>query len=371
MFAEAIVLPWYLLVAGKHRESVMTMVCSGHCKHLTHKRCKGEQTSAEVSNYSSNGLNSHCSGFCSSHSSSFTENSSVSNNRLEFPFLTAGKGVNSHWKGILHSTNKHSELISDCKLPRRKILLEFGLDGFCKYEVSHVFGYLYTRVFFSCLFTALFKNFQTLQALKIGRCYLVKHQEVLKLCNTKENNQVSCAKVFISSETQISSLAFKCLQSADVVDGFPLCNLPISSDELVPKGCWEYEIPCLIGNSMDNEIDSDVNIFVPASALNLVENIIKMVCIPDEPRDSFAGIHDHGVSMKNTSMQSDCPLPEGNLITLQGLVLAFHDCHAVPFLAQPCGKGSLLMFLQEHAGVCVQLFADNHIVFLVPPYFAY
>lgn len=142
MFAEAIVLPWYLLVAGKHRDSV---VCSGHCndrpqKNRTHKRCKGEQTSAEVSNYSWNDA----------------ENTSVTNNRLEFPFLTAGKCVNSHWKGMLHSTN---EFISGCKLPRRKILLEFGLDSFSKYEVSHVFGYLYIyRVFFSCLFTETFSN---------------------------------------------------------------------------------------------------------------------------------------------------------------------------------------------------------------------
>ncbi|KAL8523974.1 hypothetical protein ACS0TY_013800 [Phlomoides rotata] len=357
MFAEAIVLPWYLLVYGKHKDSVMTMVYPGHCKnsvgnfarsqkHLAHKRCKCEQNSAEVSKHSLNDAENGLSSFCSSHSSSCIENTSVSNNWLEFPFLTAGKGVNLHWKGMLHSTDEHSEFISDCKLPRRKILLEFGLDSFCEYE-----------------------------ALKIGRCYLVKHQEALKLCNTKENNQVSCAKVFITSGTHISSVTFssvECLQSASVVDGFPLCNLPISSDELIPKGCWEYEIPCLIGNSGGSGIYSDVNIFVPSSALNLLENIIKMVCIPDEPIDSFAeetGIHDHSGSI--ASMQpsitscSDCSLPEGNLITLQGLVLAFHDCHSVPFPAQRCarrGEGSLLMFLQEHAGVCVHVFTDNHIV---------
>lgn len=188
--------------------------------------------------------------------------------------------------------------------------------------------YIYTEYSF---LVYLLKLFQTLQALKIGGCYLVKHQEEgLKLCNTKEN---CCAKVFITSGTHISSLTFssvECLQSVNMVD-----------DELIiPKECcWEYDFPCLIGNS---KIYSDVDIFVPSGALNLVENIIKMVYIPDEPRDD------------GVSMQSSVTLPEGNLITLQGIVLAFHDCDGVPAFPG-----------EEHAGVCVHVLADNHIVFLL------
>lgn len=248
-----------------------------------------------------------------------------------------------------------------------------------------MFLIIYEQNILFCLFTK-FKILQSLQVMKIGHCYLVKHQEGHMLWHTKENYQVSRAKVFISSGTNIRSLTFssiESLQSADVSEGFPFRNLHISSDELISKGYWEFGIPCLIGNGMDIEIYSDINIFVPSRALNLLENVIKILDgIPDEPRDSFeeeSGIHDNGGSMRNASMQSsgtscsDYRLPEGNLITFHGLVLSFHDCHGVLFPPQTGavpGEASLLMFLQENAGVCVHVFVDNHIVFPVPTCFA-
>lgn len=156
MFAEAIVLPWDLLVVGKYRDAVTTMLSSGHWKdslenfarakkHFTHKRCTSEQASIEVYslNDAGNGLSSHCSGSCSSHSNSYTENTiCVTNNRLELPCLIADKGVNFHWMGMLQCAGEHAEIICGYNPPRRKVLLEFDPDSFCKYEVGHVFDYL-------------------------------------------------------------------------------------------------------------------------------------------------------------------------------------------------------------------------------------
>lgn len=198
------------------------------------------------------------------------------------------------------------------------------------------------------------------------------------LCCKEENYQDSCAKVFISSGTLFWSLTLSSiegLQSADLSDGFPFCNLRVGGDDLTKDFC-KFEIPCLIGNSTGSESYSDINIFVPSSAVNLLENFMKIMdCISYEPRNSFeeeSSIHDNNGSMINSSMQSsgssDYPLPQGNLITLCGLVLAFHDCQGVDFLAQPgrChGEGSKLMFLQEKAGICVHVYVDNHTVCLI------
>ncbi|KAH6776509.1 hypothetical protein C2S52_014070 [Perilla frutescens var. hirtella] len=370
VFAEAIVLPWDLLVAGKYRDEIRARSSSGHWKdsfknfartkeHLTHKRCKNEHISVQVSSCSSNddgnGLRSDHNCFCSSRCNSYTENR-CSNNQLELSCINAGEGVNFHRMGMLHCASEHAEVVSSCKPPRKKVLLEFGPDCLFKYE---------------------FSIFQNLQLLKIGCCYLVKHEEGDTLCCKQENYQVSRAKVFISSGTLFRSVTLSSIQnlrSADLFDGFPFCGLHVSSDEQT-KGFCKLEIPCLIGNRTSSEHYSDLSIFAPSSALNLLENFIKILdCIPDVPKDSFeeeSSIHDHSGLMINALMQSsgtscsDNPLPQGNLITLHGLVLAFHDCHGVDFLAQPgrcSGEGSKLMFLQENAGACVHVFVDNHTV---------
>ncbi|XP_057793965.1 CST complex subunit CTC1 isoform X2 [Salvia miltiorrhiza] len=333
MFAEAVFLPWDLLVVGKYRDAIMTRSFSGHWQdffknftptkeHLTLKRCNSEHTSFQVSSHctddAGSGLRSHCDGFCSSHCNSYRENR-CSNNGIELSCENTGEGVNIHWMGMLHCASGSAEVVSSCKPPRRKVLLEFGPDCFSKYEL-----------------------------LKISCCYLVKDEEGDLLCCKEENYQG--------------------LQSTDLSG-----NLHVSDDELAKGFC--NEIPCLIGNSTGNENYSDINIFVPSSAVNLLENFMKiMECVSNKPRDSLeegSSIHDHNGSMMHSSMQSlgtscsDYPLPQGNLITLRGLVLAFHDCHGVDFLAQPgrChGQGSKLMLLQEKAGVCIHVFVDNHTV---------
>ncbi|XP_042018018.1 CST complex subunit CTC1-like isoform X2 [Salvia splendens] len=347
MFAEAIVFPWDLLVSGKYSDATTTRSFSGHwrdsfkniaaAKELpTLKRCKSEHTSYQV--YS-------C---CMDDTGSGLESKCCSNNGIELSCRNTGEGENNHWMGMLHCAGDRGEVVSSCKPPMRKVLLGFGSDYFSKYEL-----------------------------LKIGCCYLVKHEEGDMLCCKDDKYQVSRAKVFISSGTFFRSLTLSSiqgLQSADLPDGFPYCNLRVSDDELT-KGFCKFEIPCLISNSTGSESYSDINIFVPSSAVNLLENFMKMMdCISNEPRHSFEGessINDHNGSMINSSMQSsgtscsDYPLPQGNLITLRGLVVAFHDCHGVDFLAQPgrcLSQGSKLMFLREKTGVCVHVLLDNHTV---------
>ncbi|KAK4429060.1 CST complex subunit CTC1 [Sesamum alatum] len=358
MFAQAIVLPWDLLVAGKDKDAVMNMVSAGRLKdllenftrqenHLTHKRCKLEQALVEAFNYGLNdsgeGLNCQFSGSCSADRNSCTGDTCISNQLLELPCLVASKGVNCHCLGMLCCTIEQAKIVSGCILPRRKVLLEFSPDSFCIYEV-----------------------------LKIGRCYLVQHKEEDILCYP-----VGRVKVFIGSSTKLWCLTFssiESLQGSDVSDALQYCNIHTNSDEEIPKGYRQLEIPCLTGNAIDNEIYTDVSVFVPSSALNLLENVIgKLDGGSLESRDSFeqeSDIHGRCGSMVNSSTQSsgnswtDYSLPEGNLVTLRGLVVALHDCSGEAFPAQPTpipGEGSL-PFLQGTGGVCVHVLMDNQIV---------
>ncbi|KAL0325645.1 UNVERIFIED_CONTAM: CST complex subunit CTC1 [Sesamum radiatum] len=351
MFAQARVLPWDLLVAGKDKDAVMDMVSAGHWKdlletftrqenHLTHKRCKIEQAWAEASNYglndSGDGLNCQFSGSCSADRNLYIGDTCFPNQLLELPCLVASKGVNCHCLGMLCCTIERAKIVSGCVLPRRKVLLEFSPDSFCTYEV-----------------------------LKIGRCYLVQHKEEDILCYP-----VGRVKVFVSTSTKLWCLTFssiESLQGSDDSDALQNCSIHTNSDEEISKGYRQLEIPCLTGNAIYNEIYTDVRVFVPSSALNLLENVIgKLDGGSPESRDGFeeeSDIHGRGGSMVNASTQSsgnswtDYCLPEGNLITLRGLVVALHDCSSEAFPAQPTpipGEG-YLPFLRGTGGVCVHV----------------
>lgn len=155
MFAEAIVVPWDLLVAGKYKGAIMTRRLAGHRKdpfenfartkeHFTLKRCKTEH-SAKVSGSNvddtGNVSRSHCYGLCSSRCNSCVENR-CSNNGIELSCQNIG-GVKIHWTGMLHRDSKRAEVASRCK-PPRKVLLEFDSDCFFKYEVCSLFSYSLT-----------------------------------------------------------------------------------------------------------------------------------------------------------------------------------------------------------------------------------
>lgn len=168
MFAEAIVLPWDLLVAGKYRDAITTRSFSGHWQdsfknlaptkeHLTLKRCKSEHTSFQVSSCglddAGGGLGSYCDEICSSQCNSYTENICYSNNEKEISCQNTGEGVNIHWMGMLHCDSDHAEVVYSSKPPRRKVLLEFGPDCFSKYEVCWLFiNKLFKNLSF-CLFS--------------------------------------------------------------------------------------------------------------------------------------------------------------------------------------------------------------------------
>ncbi|GER36343.1 CST complex subunit CTC1 [Striga asiatica] len=342
MFAQAIILPWDLLLDETSRDTAMIVAPSEHKKvsveniarhenHLIHKRRKSEQISIEASYGGLNDVRNGTSDSCSSCSNPYIENTCVSNNPLELPCVVATKGVNCYCTGMLLCANELTEIVCFCKLPMRKVLLEFDPDSFSRYEVA-----------------------------KIGSCYLVSDQEGDMLCSIKENYQVSRAKVNICSGTIFRSLTFSSIES-------------LHSSHL------SNAFPCPPNNGVDSKIHSEISVFVPSSALNLLENFTKAWDRgPSGPNYSLeeVDIPDPVQPVIDASMQSlsiscyNCTLPEGNLITLHGLVVALHECNDDAFPAQPkpiiAGEGYLPMFHHGNGGgVCVHVLVDSRMVRII------
>ncbi|EYU25385.1 hypothetical protein MIMGU_mgv1a020802mg [Erythranthe guttata] len=301
IFAEAIVLPWDLLVAGKYEDTVTNYVenITRPEKHRSNKRCKVEQACVDASNIGLNESMNRLRG-------QFTLKTCASNHPIELPCLIASKGKKIHY---------HAKMVSVCKPSKRKVLLEFSPDSLCVYEV-----------------------------MKIGCCYLIKHHEEDNLRPRKENPQISRAKLSISSENRVRKVRFSSIETLRNSDVFPSCNLHNSSDEIILEGPHRVEI-----SGLDSDVHSDINVFVPSGDVTLLEKAIK------DSSSEESDIHGHGEPMTNASVCHT--LPEGNLITLQGVVMSFHDCSGdncpVP------GQGYLPMFLRGNGGVCFHVLVDN------------
>ncbi|XP_022879926.1 CST complex subunit CTC1-like [Olea europaea var. sylvestris] len=365
IFSEAIILPWDLLLAEKDRGTLVTDISMDHprdslrnftrCeKRFISKRCKIDLSSSQSSDAgldnAGNRVCSHLDGSYSSHNNS-TEDKCCFKNPLEYTCLiTSQKDAKYHCWGVLRCSKSDAEIVSGFEPHTRKVIMEFNSDSFCTY-----------------------------QFLKIGGLYIVKHQDEDVFCNVIEDNVVTGAKVIINSGTHLWSLRFsnlKSLQSSDFSYLFSSHNSPARCDEVISKGYQHFQIPSLTSNGVNYEIYSDMNIFVPADALSLLENDIKLLegCIigPSFPFEQESDIHVCSGAMITASMQSSGTshsghlLPEGNLISLHGLVVAVHECDHHSFAAQirvdGNSTGCLPMFLQGRERTCMHVLVDQRIV---------
>ncbi|KAL2455141.1 conserved telomere maintenance component 1 [Abeliophyllum distichum] len=361
MFSEAIILPWDLLLAEKGRDTLVSNIFMDHpidslgnltrCeKHFASKRCKIDLASSQSLDVglddAGNGLHGLLNGSYSSHNIS-VEDKCCFKNPLEYTCFVTSESVNYHCAGVLRCSKADAEIVSGCEPHMRKVLLEFNSDSFCTY-----------------------------QAMEIGGLYIVKHQDEDIFCNVIKDHEVSGAKVIINSVTRLWSLMFssmKSLQSSDFPYLFSFHN-SLARSEVICKGYQQFQIPSMTSNGANYEIYSDVNIFVPADALSLLENDIKLLegglVGPSISFEQESDIHDCARAMITASVQSSGTshsrylLPEGNLISLNGLVVAVHDCDHHSFSGQirhdSYSTGRLPMFLQGRDSACIHVLVDHH-----------
>lgn len=159
MFAEAIVLPWDLFLAGKDEATYPGKVSSNQLNEaiehhsggnyqecLPNKKCKTVR--APIQALLSGLIDEHSSGdgelsTCST-SSSFRESTEWkcgNLSSLEIPCVATIRSANSHnlvSLGKLCCTKCKVRIGSDCKPSAEKLLLEFSSENFFKYQVCQI-----------------------------------------------------------------------------------------------------------------------------------------------------------------------------------------------------------------------------------------
>ncbi|XP_052202596.1 CST complex subunit CTC1 isoform X2 [Diospyros lotus] len=369
MFAEAFILPWDLLLDGKDGYTNSTSLSedllnesmehygSRNLQEFVYcKRYKIDQTSTMVSK---SGLSNAEYEFCGSGHCCFSNTCATSCQmqkctRLNLPpeiqcYVTF-RSINNQLlssSGLLCPSKAKVKVSSVCKPRQGKVLLEFKCGGFGVHEL-----------------------------LSVGRHYSIKHHKEDKLCTTED---FSYGKVTITSKIHLWSLSF----SSDEVlpDAFlshlPRCVDPIfSTDESLPESSLQSETSLLRCNVGFPEIHSDICVRVSIDHASIFEENLKFldgfVVQPSVPFEEVTDLFLRyraivtGSVQYSASLKPEYPLPEGNLISLHGDVLAVHNssCSSIAtnLRQKSPADAHLEKFLQGTETVCIHVLVDHQIV---------
>ncbi|KAK9270379.1 hypothetical protein L1049_025958 [Liquidambar formosana] len=376
MFAEAMVLPWDLFLAGKDGNMHPSMVskekrqklmehgdCGNYQEHASCKRCKIGHASIRASysgimDYSSDAGKESCGHLndCSSPCRTCSVERKHCNlcSTPEIPCMATIRSVNNHSlvsSGWLCCRKANVNVSVGCKPSSRNLLLEFKSESIFKYQL-----------------------------LRIGDFYITKHFEEDLFCNLKDSEYLSGAKVLINSRTHLWSLSFssdELLSYTDPSYDPALVESSFSNSEVLSGGTHQIELLFQRSSSKCLETYSDVDLHVSADALNLLgvdvnimeKGLIKPSLTLEEVANTSRSVGTTvAASLQPAAIaESDCLLPEGNLISLYGHVVAVHTFEGSP-LDKHLSHESLrdvhqLSFFQGVvSSVCIHLLMNHHIV---------
>lgn len=263
MFVEAIILPWDLSLAQGDGDS-----------HST-KRCKVDSQPSKPliltisdSLTGSGDLCGHLRG-CSCPP-------------VEIPCLAIIRGVEVDGivrPGILYCKIATSKVGCASKPNPSKVLLEFKYESLLMYHMLQIGGY-----------------------------YLTKHMEQDLFCNL-EGSDFGCSKVLITSKTHLWTLSFR----SDEPSYHPFHDSSISNDMDLSGSSNQDELPFQISIDEHPKTVFDIQLQVSPDVLKFVRCFIEL---NEGPINA---------SEQTSANVSDSLLPEGNLITLRGDVVAVCD----------------------------------------------
>ncbi|XP_062097662.1 CST complex subunit CTC1 isoform X2 [Humulus lupulus] len=176
------------------------------------------------------------------------------------------------------------------------------------------------------------ESFHMYQFLQIGCYYITKHDGEDSLCSFKDSDHVSGSKFFVTSRHHLLSLSFipdDALPGSNLPSCPPLDNSCSISDEVSLKNCNEVCLHVANGDSL--ETSSDVSLRVPVNMISLLDINLREVkgglIKPAVTSEDIAEVYPCPgtvASCPPSFSNSNCLLPEGNLMTLQGHVVAAH-----------------------------------------------
>ncbi|XP_024970942.1 CST complex subunit CTC1 [Cynara cardunculus var. scolymus] len=330
IYAEAIVLPWNLVLHEKERDVV--------------------ESYAGVSDAGSN-LSEHLQFSYGDDQQSYDKKWCDLSCLQEFPCtidcrVSSDKSMVS--LGIfLNCTVANMQEDSFCKRDARKLLLEFKSDSFLKYEL-----------------------------LRIGGYYLIKHHNKDMACTAKDSGNTCDGKVLVDSKSHLWSVSFSADEAGPSTAQSCICsyhNLNGVGKKFQSPNCCQVEIPVLRSTDGRPEICPDIYLHLSADHLSFLE--VKLRKLKEDliqPTNSIKGLFNNSWihrTMKSASMLSGAfgvNLPEGNLLSVQGHVVAVHSSDQgslVTHLSHKIFHGAHRRIIPGVTNsVCIHVLVDHDIV---------
>ncbi|XP_022139502.1 CST complex subunit CTC1 isoform X2 [Momordica charantia] len=354
MFVEAVVYSWNLFLTERDKrystKASMKQLTedSGSANYQRHvdKRLKIDHQSGRVEgsdivcNFgdSSCGFNGCCD--CYEGSNEEHECCNLNHHRISCVATISSKHGSQDMSGFLFNTRCRSSSGCSYRLNAQRILLEIEPESTLKY-----------------------------QFLQIGNYYITKHYKDHSLFNIEESNCVNGQKFLLTSSTRLWSISFNfnddilhSIESNNTrFNDFPFCDGGVISRDQIDLHYGTF---------------SDIYLHLPSNAKDILvfeldkqeEDLIKPVLRPEEIGKNSPCYRDVTTSYMKTSVSrgSDCLFPEGNLLSLQGHVVAVHDlrqsCIDSDLKCQSNRDGSQCRFFMGATSTCIHLLVEDQIV---------
>ncbi|XP_059636886.1 CST complex subunit CTC1 isoform X2 [Cornus florida] len=357
MFAEAIVLPWDLFLAGKDGDTRQIKASVDQLKNsmehyadrdyeecVSSKRYKIDLTSGLSNSEKGSCDNPNC---CSSvYNKSHGDWNCCNLSSLEIPCLVTVRSVHDYSQvssGFLHCRKSNVKVGAGYKSNARKVLLEFTSDSFCKYQLLQIGGY-----------------------------YIIKHHKEDTMCPRSDSNYISGGNIVITGRTNLWSLSFysdEVLSDTRLSRILSLNDSCVSNNEILSEGSHQIEVPLLRFDEDCPKTFSDIHIYLPTDAINVLEDgLVK----PSFSLEEVGNISQCTGTLVTASVQScrtsgsDYMLPEGTLISLHGYVVAVHnsDCSSLAANLSEISKDvpQDKSFQGVTSSVCILVLAGHRIV---------
>lgn len=354
VIAEAIVLPWDLTFGKEdeieHLSSASLNQPKNSIKYygrdrlekdIIIKKCKNDGTlnSTLDSERSNAGNMISCLSESTSCSNSYSDEK-FCDLSSRFPCLVFSRNFKVRYQGFLHCRDRKAMKSSGCKPDGRKVFLEFGSESFFMYE-----------------------------GLRIGGYYIVRQNEKDLLCTIKDGHNIAYKTFFITSKTCFWSLSFS---SCEVVSNsessaeFLLGGSSVYDNELLPD-VYQHQSSSQIFSEVNTEFCSDINLFIPVDMISYLK--VDLELSNNDRTSTYASfqgerdIHNGNKlfvvepKLLSGSFHSDILLPEGDLISLHGHVLAVYEFNHGSLVAHPSsGRVS-----QVSGNICIHVLTDHDV----------
>ncbi|XP_027090810.2 CST complex subunit CTC1 isoform X2 [Coffea arabica] len=360
-FAEVAILPWDLVLPEKNDVAHLGVVPVDELKNVKYeiyghlKRCKTDAVSiqaqesglSEAANLTCGCSNdSYCTDFCTKRKHC------DASCPLKFPCLISSRSIKCPYQGLVHCTDKKEVTSSGCNPDGRRVFLEFDSESLNMY-----------------------------QRLRIGAFYMVKHHQNDVLCRAKVDDKALGGVILVSSETCLWRLSF----SSDVVaknsDPSPIVQQSdscVSNDEITPDTTQQFQVEPLKFNGFSPESYSDFNLCVPADVISYFKidannSKTSLMKSPASLEEEIGIYNVHRTAITATVLSpetghSNLLLPEGNLLTFRGQIVAIHDSSRTSFVEHLWNESPVNVhqpiFSQGTSIICIHALVDYHMAMI-------